>query len=193
MSVSGIIMNAQMVAYGDMAVAGIGVAMKVVMITGMICMGLGQGVQPLLGYCVGSRNWKRFKEILRYSLTFALILGTAMTVVCYLFNGQIVGAFLTEPDSAGYAGSFSKILLSTGALFGVFYVLSNALQAMGAAVSSLVINLSRQGLIYIPALFALQAAFGIYGLAWAQPASDVLSFLIAVVLYFVTLRKMARD
>ena len=193
MSVSGILMNAQMVAYGDMAVAGIGVAMKVVMITGMICMGLGQGVQPLLGYCVGSRNWKRFKEILRYSLTFALILGTAMTVVCYLFNGQIVGAFLTEPDSAGYAGSFSKILLSTGALFGVFYVLSNALQAMGAAVSSLVINLSRQGLIYIPALFALQAAFGIYGLAWAQPASDVLSFLIAVVLYFVTLRKMARD
>lgn len=54
-------MNARMAAYGDMAVAGIGVAMKIVMITGMISMGIGQGVQPLLGYCVGSGNWKRFK------------------------------------------------------------------------------------------------------------------------------------
>lgn len=49
MSVSQIIMNSQMSAYGDMAVAGIGVAMKIVMITGMVSMGIGQGVQPLLG------------------------------------------------------------------------------------------------------------------------------------------------
>ena len=45
-----------------MAVAGMGVAMKVITITGMICMGLGQGVQPILGYCVGAKTWKRFKE-----------------------------------------------------------------------------------------------------------------------------------
>ena len=54
MSVSQIIMNSQMTAYGDMALAGIGVAMKIVMITGMVSMGIGQGVQPLLGYCVGA-------------------------------------------------------------------------------------------------------------------------------------------
>ena len=53
MSVSQIVVNGQMSAYGDMALAGIGVAMKVTMITGMVCIGLGQGVQPLLGYCVG--------------------------------------------------------------------------------------------------------------------------------------------
>lgn len=56
MSVSNIIMNSRMAAYGDMALAGIGVAMKVTMLTGMICIGLGQGVQPLLGYCVGAEN-----------------------------------------------------------------------------------------------------------------------------------------
>ena len=52
MSVSSIIMNSQMAKYGDMAVAGAGVAMKVTMITGMVCIGLGQGIQPLLSYCV---------------------------------------------------------------------------------------------------------------------------------------------
>lgn len=54
MSVSQIVVNSQMANYGDMAVAGIGVAMKVTMMTGMICIGMGQGVQPLLGYCVGA-------------------------------------------------------------------------------------------------------------------------------------------
>lgn len=48
MSVSQIIMNSCMTQYGDMAVAGIGVAMKVTMMTGMVCIGLGQGVQPCL-------------------------------------------------------------------------------------------------------------------------------------------------
>lgn len=56
MSVSSILMNGQMAKYGDMALAGVGVAMKVTMMTGMICIGLGQGIQPLLGYCVGAKK-----------------------------------------------------------------------------------------------------------------------------------------
>lgn len=46
-------------------------------------------------------------------------------------------------------------MLTTSFLFGMFYVLSNALQAMGAATSALIINMSRQGIIYIPAIFIL--------------------------------------
>lgn len=183
MSVSQIIMNSMMAGYGDMAVAGIGVAMKVTMITGMLSMGIGQGVQPLLGYCIGARLWERYSKILRFSLGFALLLGAAMTGLCWLFTEQIVSAFLTDAEAFSYAVSFAQILLSTGVLFGVFYVLSNALQAMGAALPSLVINLSRQGLVYIPSLFLLRAALGVEGLVWAQPAADILSTLLAAVLY----------
>ena len=68
MSTSQIIVNARMAFYGDMAVAGIGVAMKVTMISSMICMGIGQGVQPLLGFCVGAGRWERFKGVMRFSL-----------------------------------------------------------------------------------------------------------------------------
>lgn len=46
-------------------------------------------------------------------------------------------------------------MLTTSFLFGMFYVLSNALQAMGAATSALIINMSRQGIIYIPAFYSL--------------------------------------
>lgn len=82
-----------------------------------------------------------------------------------------------------YAVQFVKILLTTSFMFGVFYVLTNALQAMGAATASLVINLSRQGIIFIPSLFILKAALGLTGLVWAQPVAGILSILFAVVLY----------
>jgi len=190
MSVSQIIVNAQMADYNDMALAGMGVAMKVTMITGMICIGFAQGIQPLLGYCVGAKLWERFQNIMKFSLLFALGLSVVMTGLCYLFRGQIAGAFLTDPTAFEYAVQFTNILLTTSVLFGIFFLFNNALQAMGAAVQALITNLSRQGIIYIPALFLLQAAFGVTGLAWAQPAADLLSTALVAVLYWMTSRNM---
>ena len=143
MSVSQIIINSQMAEYGDMAIAGMGVAMKVVIIAGMVCMGLGQG------------------------------------------------AFLTDVTAFDYAVSFARILLTTSFLFGVFYVLTNALQAMGAATASLIINLSRQGIIFIPALFILKTALGLNGLIWAQPVADIFSLALAAGLYINTYKKLS--
>ena len=191
MSVSQIIINSQMAEYGDMAIAGMGVAMKVVTITGMVCIGLGQGVQPLLGYCVGAKLWKRFKDVFKFSFIFSFILGVVLTVICYLFTNQIVSAFLADVTAFDYAVQFAKILLTTSPIFGVFYVLTNALQAMGAATASLVINLSRQGIIFIPILFILKAVLGLTGLVWAQPVADILSILLAAVLYVNTYKKLS--
>ena len=193
MSISQIIVNSQMAEYGDMAIAGMGVAMKVTVITGMICMGLGQGIQPLLGYCVGAKLWKRFKDIFKFSAIFALILGTSLTILCYLSAGQIVSAFLTDTTAFDYAVQFSRILLTTSFLFGLFYVLVNGIQAMGAATASLIISLSRQGIIYIPALFILKAVLSLTGLAWAQPVADIFSTILAAALYIKTYRKLSRE
>ena len=193
MSVSQIVVNSQMADYGDMALAGIGVAMKVTMMTGMVCIGFGQGIQPLLGYCVGANLWERFKKVMKFSLLFSFALSAVMTGVCYLFTNQIVSAFLSDPDALGYAAQFSRILLTTSFLFGVFYVLSNALQAMDAATPALIVNLSRQGLIYIPALFIMKAAIGVTGLVWAQPVADLLSTVLVAVLYLTTVQKMQKS
>ncbi|MBO5523368.1 MAG: MATE family efflux transporter [Roseburia sp.] len=192
MSVASVIMNALMAEYGDMAVAGIGVAMKIVMITGMVSMGIGQGVQPLLGYCVGSKDFVKFKQYMKFSLIFATALGVVLTLFCYLFTGQIVSAFLTDQSAYEYALEFARLLLMTGPIFGIYYVLSNALQAMGAAVSSLIVNVSRQGLVYIPALFLFKAIMGADGLALAQPAADIVSLVLGLVIYIIVSKKVFR-
>lgn len=123
-------------------------------------------------------------------MVFAFLLSVVLTGICYLFTNQIVSAFLIDATAFRYAVRFSRILLSTSFLFGVFYVLTNALQAMGAATVALVISVSRQGIIFIPALFILKAVMGMTGLAWAQPVADVVSLIIAYVLYVNTSKKM---
>lgn len=142
-----------------------------------------------LGYCVGAKNLDRYKETLKFSLLFAFSVSIAMTALCYLFTGQIVGAFLTEANAFDYAFRFGRIFLSISALFGVFYVLQGSLQAMGAAVPALIVNISRQGLIYIPVLYILNAAVGVNGLAWAQPVADVLSLILVAELSVANSKK----
>ncbi len=190
MSISQIVLNAQMANYGDLAVAGIGVAMKVTMITSMICIGLGQGIQPLLGFSIGAQNKKRYQGIIKFSLIFAFLLSSTLTLLCYIGLEGIVGAFLTDVESFEYAYSFSQILLSTSFIFGMLFVFANALQAAGAATESLIVNVSRQGLVFIPMLFILGSIWGEMGLVIAQPVADITSFILSIAFYMHVSKKV---
>ncbi len=125
-----------------------------------------------------------------FSNLFSLGLSAVMTGLCYLLRDSVICVFLSEPASSDYALAFTNILLTTSFLFGVFYVLTNALQAMGAAAQALIISLSRQGIIYIPALYILQALLEAEGLAWAQPAAGLLSTAFVAALYLRTSRRL---
>ena len=191
MSFSNIIINSLMSAYGDMAVAGIGVAMKVTIITGMISIGFGQGIQPLLGFCVGAKLWDRFKRVMKFSVFTSLAISLVLTGLTYLFINQIINAFLFDQSAHDYAVTFGRILMSTSILSGLFFVLGSALQAMGAAKEALIINLSRQGFIYIPAMFVLNILLFAEGLVLAQPVSDVLSTALVIFLYYRTIKRLS--
>lgn len=180
------LINGQMANYGDLAVAGIGVGMKVTMITTMVCIGIGIGIQPLLGYAIGAQNEKRYHAVFNFSVLFALCLSGVLTVLCYLCLHWIVGAFVTDPEAYEYAYFFSQVLISTSVVSAVLFVLANALQAAGAATTSFIINISRQGYVYIPLLFTMGGIWGINGLVFAQPVADMISITIAVVLYRIT-------
>jgi putative MATE family efflux protein len=188
---SQIIMNGLLSAYGSLPVAAAGVAFKVTMIISVIAVGLGQGIQPLLGFAVGAGTLKRYKEIMRTSVLLSVVLCSVLTGFCYIFTRNIVSVFLSEPEALNYGVKFAQILQSTAFLFGIFYCFNNAIQAMGAAMASFVVNISRQGLIYIPALFVLQGILGMHGLIWAQPIADVLSLALAIVLHTVIFRRMS--
>ncbi|MDE6661733.1 MAG: MATE family efflux transporter [Lachnospiraceae bacterium] len=190
MSLSNIIVNNIMTHYGDMAVAGLGVAMKVNMIVVMLLIGLGTGIQPLLGYCFGAGNKKRYMAVLKFSLILAFCLSAVMTVICYCGAGPLVHAFLEDPDAFSYGMSFARIYIYSGPVMGLLFVFVNAIQSTGAALPALILSISRQGLIYLPVLFLFRSIFdSATMLAAAQPITDYMSTTLAIVLFIFTYRK----
>lgn len=190
MSVSNIVVNNIMFHYGDMAVAGLGVAMKVNMIVVMLLIGLGTGIQPVLGYCFGAGNRKRYMAVLKFSLMLAFGLSAVMTVICYCGAGPLVHAFLEDPDAFTYGMSFARIYIYSGPVMGILFVFINAIQSTGAALPALILSISRQGIIYLPVLFLFRSIFDSAPmLAAAQPITDYLSTTLAIVLFVFTCRK----
>lgn len=190
MSVSNIVVNNIMSGYGDMAVAGLGVAMKVNMIVVMLLIGLGTGIQPILGYCFGSGNRTRYLAVLKFSLILAFGLSAVMTVICYCGADPLVRAFLEDADAFAYGMSFARIYIYSGPVIGLMFVLINAIQSTGAAFPALILSVSRQGLIYLPVLFLFRRIFhSATMLAAAQPITDYLTTALAVVLFLYTFRK----
>ena len=90
-------------------------------------------------------------------------------------------------------GNLLNVILDPVFILVFGYVLINALQAYGAATEPLIVNISKQGLIYMPVMFLLGAVFSENGLVWAQPVADVLSLLLAAVLYVRLSKKWEKN
>jgi Na+-driven multidrug efflux pump len=190
MSLSQIITNIFMGNINQDAVGGLGVALKVNMITVMLLIGLGTGIQPLLGYCYGARNVKRFSGVMKFSTAIAIGLSIVMSLITYFLAGPLVKAFISVDSQVQYGTMFVKILVISGPILGILFVMINALQAMGSAIPSLILSASRQGIIYIPLLIIINLIFRTENaLVMAQPITDYLATVLAVVLFFIAFIK----
>ncbi|MCF0136279.1 MAG: MATE family efflux transporter [Lachnospiraceae bacterium] len=190
-SLSSIIVNILLSAYGDVGelyVAGYGVTSKVVMVVTLFGIGIGSGVQPMFGYCYGAKNKERLLGSIRFSVGFALAVCFAVAALCFAFAGPIVKVFLSQPDAYDAGIKFTRVLMVTGWLIGAFAICQNTLQAIGAAIPALLASVFRQGIIFIPAAFLMNAAFGTDGIIWAQPVADVLSLIVVALMLLSKLK-----
>lgn len=192
-SVSNILMNNRMSGYGDIAVAGIGAAQNILTIIGIFAVGIGTGIQPLLGYQIGNGNRMKFKGILKYSFILTLAISLVLTALCYIFTGRIISAFVSSPEALGYGTYFARIILSTCWIYCLFSVCAMVMQTTGNATASTIVNLSRNAYVFIPVMYLMSAVFGMDGIVWAIPVSDVVSMIIAALVMKRTIRSCFAD
>lgn len=185
MSLSNIIVNIVLVSYGDNAVAAMGVAMKANMLVVMLQIGLGQGVQPLIGYCYGARNYDRMKKCLHFSMVCNIVIGTVMTLFYVVFKDNVISMFIDDANVIELGVKMLIALMSPGPIIGIMFVLNFSFQGMGKGIQSLILSIGRQGLIYIPLLFILNAAVGLEGIIWAQASADYACVIMSLIMWFV--------
>lgn len=188
MSVSNIIVNIVLVGYGDTAVAAMGVAMKANMLVVMLQIGLGQGVQPLIGYCYGAKNYTRMKKCLSFSICCNIFIGTVMMLFYIVFRENVINMFINDTQVVTLGVKMLTALMTPGPVIGIMFVLNFAFQGMGKGLQSLLLSVGRQGLIYIPLLFILNKVVGLNGIIWAQATADFVCVIMSIVMFAVVMK-----
>ena len=113
-----------------------------------------------------------------------------MTLICYLGAAPLAKAFLDDEEAFGYAFAFSRIYIMSGPVLGILFVFMNAIQSMGAAIPSLILSVSRQGIIYFPILITISIVNNTpTNLAMTQPITDYIAAALSIVLFLIAYRK----
>lgn len=193
MSVSNIILNNLLAKYGDNPVAAMGVAMKANMLVVFLQMGIAMGIQPLLGYNFGSKNYKRLKSVMKFAALCNVIIGAALTALYFFNTDTIIKVFIDDAEVIEYGVKMLRALMISGPLLGIMFVFSFAFQAMGKAVPSLILSISRQGLIYIPLVIILNITVGLEGIIVAQPIADIACLIMSVAAFIIINKGLVKE
>ncbi|MEG0641261.1 MAG: MATE family efflux transporter [Clostridium sp.] len=199
MAASGItvIINKQLIHYGsDISIAVMGVINSITMLILMPLFGINQGVQPIIGYNYGAKQFKRVKK----ALNLAIIAATAISIIGYLlvaiFPEPIIMLFADKSNPAVLKdflsqGSYGlRVYLCMLPIVGFQIVSSNYFQSVGKAKYSIFLSLSRQVIILLPLLFIVPSIFGLNGVFIAGPLSDFLSSLLTAVFIIIEIKKL---
>ena len=193
MSLSNIVTNKLLVEYGDIAVAAMGIAMKSNMLAIFIQLGLGMGIQPLVGYNYGARNFKRMKAVMKFTMVCDVIAGGLVTAVYFVFSKQIVGIFINDAQVISSGVMMLRALMLSVPVIGIMFVFNFTFQAMGKAVPSLVLAVSRQGLVFLPCILILKSMFGLNGVVYAQPIADIIAVFIALGMFLYMNKSLKKE
>ena len=188
-----IIYNNLLIKYGgDVAVSAFAVYNSAMTIAVMPIFGINQGVQPIVGYNYGAEKYDRVRKTMRLGIISATILVVSGSVLIRLFPEAIVRAFNSSPELI----RLGKQALTTNSLalpvVGAQVICSNYFQYINKQKAATLLSLSRQCLFLIPALLILSSCFGLDGIFYAQPVSDLCSAALAVVWTSLAMRKLGR-
>jgi putative MATE family efflux protein len=188
LSLAVIVSNNLAAAYGATILAAMGIASKVNSLIILMLVGLAAGCQPLFGYNYGSGNRKRLVSILKTSMTLAISLGVVMLGAFAIADKYLIAAFSAIPEVVSQGRFILLAMACSAPMVGTVMIVMNCLQAIGKPIPSLILSTGRQGILYIPLLFALTAIFGFHGLVFTQPIVDFLMAIIATLM----LRRVVR-
>jgi putative MATE family efflux protein len=191
-----VIINNQLKRFGgDMALATYGVINRFTFVFAMIVMGLNQGMQPIVGYNYGAKQYRRMLRAFELTSACATIVMGTVFLLAEVCPEWMVRMF--THDDALVAASIvpMRIVACAMLIVGFQMVTGNFFTSIGMAGKAIFLSLTRQVLYLIPLAFMLPVCFEpepIMGVWWTMPVSDTLSALTAAIMLFVQIRWFKR-
>ena len=177
------IIDRLMVSYHDLALAAIGIVLKVERFPLNVGIGICQGMLPLVAYSYGARKKKRMDDTIRLARRTGLIIAGLSILLYELFAGQLIQVFISDAKTVELGTNFLRArVLATPLMFLSFFTVY-LFQAFGRGEKSLFLGVARWLAFNIPMLFILNGMFGMYGIVWSQVTADTLTVLLSFYVY----------
>ena len=182
------------VEYAQIPLAVLGIVMKFFQIVISIAVGTAAGCIPVVGYNIGAGRKDRAKDLFTRLLIVEALVGAVALVIVEVFPEQLIGIFGAKKESVYYtefAVKSFRIYLCMMILATVNKGTFIYLQSLGKAVASTVISMMREVVFGTGFPILLPMFFGLDGLLYSFPVSDVLTFIIAVIVIRMTYRELS--
>jgi putative MATE family efflux protein len=177
-SLSFVLFNKVVSAYGSIAIAAIGLVIRISDLAFMPIIGVSNGLLPIIGFNFGAKNFKRLWQAVKIASVRIMLLLAVFTILLEIFTSGVIGVFSKDPDLLEITVPAMRVLLSTTMFIGPTIMFSTVFQGLSRGMMALVLSLARQFLLFVPLLYLMSYLFGLYGVWLALPVSDVLSFAL---------------
>lgn len=181
--------------YAQIPMAVVGIVMKFFQIVISTVVGMAAGCIPVVGYNMGAGLKNRVKELFTKLLIAEAAVGVVAFVIVEFFPQYLIAIFGAANESVYYT-EFAIKAFRTYLCMVIFACVNKAcfifLQAMGKAVSSTMLSMVREIVFGVGFALLLPMLFGLDGVLYSMPVSDILTFVIAVVLIAQTYKELSK-
>lgn len=188
-----IVINRSLARYGgDESVGAFGIVNRLVFFISMIVVGLNQGMQPIAGFNYGARHFGRLIDVLRKATLFATLITTVGWALGTFFPYTFARAFTTDAELIEQSAHGLRIVVMFFPIVGMQMVVSSFFQSIGQPGKSIFLSLTRQLLFLLPLVAVMPRVWGLEGVWYSMPVSDLIASLVALAMILFTLRRFRR-
>ena len=180
--------------YAQIPMAVVGIVMKFFQIVISIAVGMAAGCIPVVGYNVGAARNDRVKALFTRLLIGEFVVGAVALIIVELFPRQLIGIFGAANESQAYTDFAIKAFRTYLCLMPLATVNKGTfiyLQSVGKALASTMISMVREVIFGVGFALLLPIWFGLDGVLYSMPVSDLLTFIIAAVVIVATYRQLS--
>lgn len=191
-SISVALLNVAAGVYGDVAIAAMSIVSRFAYILFAIVMGVGQGFQPLCGFCYGARLFSRVRAGYWFVVKVGVVFMLLSAGVASFYANSCIRVFCNQPQVVSIGVVALRWQLVALPLTTIVMYTNMMLQVSRMSVRASILASARNGLFFIPLIIILPHFWGLFGVQVSQAVADVLSFFLAVPFAFSAFRDMQR-
>ena len=179
--------------YAQIPMAVVGIVMKFFQIVISIVVGMAAGCIPIVGYNMGAGKTLRVRDLFTRLLVAEALVGAVALVLAEDFPRQLIAIFGAANESSYYT-AFAVKAFRTYLCMMILACVNKAcfifLQAVGKALASTLLSMFREVVFGVGFALLLPVFFGLDGVLYSMPVSDILTFVISAIIIMKTYREL---